>query len=339
MRAFWCCDNCFSGCEPEDEFRVADHQDPGNGKGASSELPGLLSSFNHNPASDSSFLSFADSDEFKSAKSAISSWSELTLTDSDVDQECWVQDESALAKPSPFHRILTHQDEKDSETTECPSEEAGKVEVMPCSQANWWWPAELCQWTRGPEPLATPAKLLCAQVVRHQVGLASSDLEASWQSRQSEMLYEEMGANDPSFSYLAVWLKLGNASLLCLSALPEGWAQELGEHNIGTNLKLLLNPVRVALPFPTKGAKEADAIGSFFGRRAIQSCKSRTLCGADVTCVQIDLYSNWMLRIALKQVGFRLGNILELILVDWPCRRVVAAIRLAVTEDFLKLLA
>lgn len=330
MRVFWCCDNCVSSCESEGEFRVADHEDPDTKKGASSELPNLLSSFSRNPASDSQFLSFSDSAEFKSAKSAISSFSQLTLTDGDADEECWAQNGSALAKPSPFDTGSAKQDEKDSETTECPSEEAGRVDVMLCSQANWWSPAELCQLTRGPEPLATPAKLLCARVVRH---------EASWQSRQSEMLYKEMGAQDPSLSYLAVWLKLGKSSLLCLSALSQGVAQELGEHDIGTHLKLLLNPVQVALPFPTKGAKEADTIGSFFGRRAIESCKSRTSCGADVTCVQIDLYSNWMLRIALKQVGFRLDNILELILVDWPGRRVVAAIRLAVTEEFLKLLA
>eukprot|EP00930_Biecheleria_cincta_P051616 TRINITY_DN36818_c0_g1_i1.p1 TRINITY_DN36818_c0_g1~~TRINITY_DN36818_c0_g1_i1.p1 ORF type:complete len:347 (-),score=49.22 TRINITY_DN36818_c0_g1_i1:238-1278(-) len=346
MRALWCCDICVSNCESEDEFLVADHQGPGadhkdldKRKEVSSKPAYLLRSSSHDSANDSSFLSCADSAELKSARSAISRGSSLTLTDANADEAWWAQNESALAKPSPSHAGSEHRDEKGSDTTECPSEDAGKVDAMPCFHARWWSPAELSPWTRGPEPLATPAKLLCTQVVKHRVALTSSDFEVSWQSRQSEMLYEEMGAKDPSCSYLAVWLKLDNASLVSLSALPEGLAQELGEHNIGTHLKLLLNPVHVALPFPTKGAKEADTIGSFFGKRAIQSCKSRASCGAEVTCVQIDLYSNWMLRIALKQVGFRLGNTLELILVDWPCRRVVSAIRLAVTEDFLKLLA
>lgn len=277
----------------------------------------------------------ADSAEFMSA---ISDLSEVTARSGDED-ELWAQCES-IPHASSLQTSPEHQDEMASETTECPSEEAGQqLEATLCSQANWWQPAELCRWTQGPEPLATPAKLLCAQVVKHHKALTSSDQEAPWQSGQSQMLYATMGAKDPKFSYLAVWLKLGNASLVSLSALPEFLAHELGEQDIGTHLKLLLNPVHVAVPFPTKGPKEADSIGSFFGKRAIQSCTWRTSSGADVACVQIDLYSNWMLRMALQQVGFRVGNSLELILVDWPCRRVVAAIRLAVTEEFLQLLA
>ena len=58
--------------------------------------------------------------------------------------------------------------------------------------------------------------------------------------------------------------------------------------------------------------------------------------GCDIIVVQIDLFCHMMLRFALKNVGFRPGNVVDAILVDWPGQAVLASMRLTVTDEFLK---
>jgi len=244
------------------------------------------------------------------------------------------------------------QDENSSETTQCLSDDSDSTEELqprkseiqsPCREselckADWWQAADLSAWACGTDSLAAPAWLRCARVVKHSASLSSSDAAAPWQPGRCEALHAELGAQQPGQGYLAVWLKLNAASLVLVSALPKSVAAELGcRRNLAKDLKLIVKPVQVPVPFPAKGPADADTIASFFGSRATHQSVSQTSGGAEVACVQIDLYSNWLLRMALKQVGFRLGNVLELSLVDWPRRQVVSAVRLAVTEDFLRL--
>jgi hypothetical protein len=246
----------------------------------------------------------------------------------------------------------SHQDEVSSETTRCLSDDSDCTEELqpwksetqsPRSElmlykADWWQAADLSAWACGTDSLAAPAGLRCARVVKHAASLSSFDAAAPWQPGRCEALHAEMGAQQPGLGYLAVWLKFNAASLVSVSALPKSVAAELGcRRNLAKDLKLILNPVHVPVPFPAKGPAAADTIASFFGDRATHQSVSQTSDGAEVACVQIDLFSNWLLRMALKQVGFRLGNVLELILVDWPGRQVVSAVRLTVTEDFLQL--
>lgn len=60
--------------------------------------------------------------------------------------------------------------------------------------------------------------------------------------------------------------------------------------------------------------------------------------GASYACLQIDVFSKWLVKIAFQQVALRLGNVLELLLVDddgSEAVSVLAACRLQVNEEFL----
>eukprot|EP00930_Biecheleria_cincta_P041236 TRINITY_DN2823_c0_g1_i4.p1 TRINITY_DN2823_c0_g1~~TRINITY_DN2823_c0_g1_i4.p1 ORF type:complete len:370 (+),score=92.45 TRINITY_DN2823_c0_g1_i4:204-1313(+) len=320
-----------------DELRVPGNKTSGSNT-TSTNLPKLL-------ALDAGCIACRKTDRPPAAELAEAAKSELPqLSPVEKDEERWLEcafvleDEACTAAP--------HQDEKSSETTRCLSDDFAE-ELQPlksCSQerplfkADWWQAADLTAWACGSNALASPALLRCARVVKHSASLGSFDATAPWQPGHCEALHAELGAQQPSLGYLAVWLKLNAASLVLISAVPKNVAVELGcRRNLAKDLKLILNPVQVPVPFPAKGPADADTIASFFGGKATHQSVSQTSGGAKVACVQIDLYSNWMLRMALKQIGFRLGNVLELILVDWPGRQVISALRLAVTEDFLQL--
>jgi hypothetical protein len=194
-------------------------------------------------------------------------------------------------------------------------------------QEDWWAEAD-SERVQGCTSLAKPAKLVRAKVVKF-------DITASEQQLLS--LYDELGAHAPTGSYVAVWLKLNDVSLVLLSELPDGMASQVVGYPdlVMGRLKLILNPVKVKLPLPAKGPKDADTVGSFFGKGATLTGLTKASSGADIAFIQIDLYSKWMMRLALQRVGFRLENTLELLLVDWPGQCVLSSIRLMVTQHFL----
>eukprot|EP00440_Ansanella_granifera_P038122 gb/GFBE01041360.1/.p1 GENE.gb/GFBE01041360.1/~~gb/GFBE01041360.1/.p1 ORF type:complete len:303 (+),score=53.63 gb/GFBE01041360.1/:1-909(+) len=183
------------------------------------------------------------------------------------------------------------------------------------SHADWWHPADISAW-RTADILANVSKLCSAEVVRH-----SSDQGAGspWLPGKSGALYEEMGAVSVNSSYLAVWLKLNDASLVFLSSLPQSLAPDVTASNF-------------------LDQRNAETVGPFFGRESTSTSITRTAGGVTVSCIQIDLYSRWLMRVALQQAGFCIGNTLELILVDWCSKTVLASLRLVVTQNFLDLL-
>eukprot|EP00933_Yihiella_yeosuensis_P053488 TRINITY_DN5172_c0_g1_i2.p1 TRINITY_DN5172_c0_g1~~TRINITY_DN5172_c0_g1_i2.p1 ORF type:complete len:333 (-),score=79.35 TRINITY_DN5172_c0_g1_i2:672-1670(-) len=282
--------------------------------------------------------------------------SKVTLTvrrqDSDHDYEerwavCEFAHESLQVQAEDREKDVDSDCGNTSESTECPVDGQGLEEVngssavnlpissaaqaVPVAQGDWWSAADPAK-VHGCEILARPGQLRNAKVVK-TADYASADAAAS--------LYESMGVQDPSFSYLAVWLKLNGSSLVFISSMsPELASSIAGQKDlVGSRLKLLLNPVQVQLPMPTKGPEDADTVGSFFGSNAASTSITQTKSGAAIACIHIDLYAKWIMRLALQQVGFRLGNTLELLLVDWPGQAVLASIRLQVTNDFLALVA
>jgi hypothetical protein len=150
--------------------------------------------------------------------------------------------------------------------------------------------------------------------------------------------YRRLGAKEASSSYIAWWLNVGDSSLLSVSEVIDrpAWERCLAGDPLGTRMKLLIRAVKCTLPFPGKGPKDADTVGSFFGKGASLT-RTKTSEGADLTVLQIDLYYLMVLRFALQNVGFRQGNVVDIILVDWPGQAVVASCRIEVTDEFLKL--
>jgi len=176
-----------------------------------------------------------------------------------------------------------------------------------------------------------------------QIAKASRAASRPWSMGNSLALYEDMGVTDPSQSYVAFWLNFGPSDIVSVSEVIDQSRLEacLANDPFGQRLKLILSPVKLSLPFPSKGAKDAEFVGRFFDKKSLSISRSKATCGAPLVVVQVDLFSKWLIKTAMSKVGFRLGNTIEILLMDWVPGRpaALAAYRLTVTEEFQRLYA
>lgn len=201
------------------------------------------------------------------------------------------------------------------------------------AQRQEWWEEAVLTDAKSVAGLDFASQLLDARIVKH--GQAPG-AEAPWLPGKSFDLYEDMGAKNPKEAYLAVWLKINSASLVFLSVVedPQRLLQCITSPDpLKQRMKFLLNPMNV--PVPCKGARDADTITTFFGSDT-QLCQART-DGPIVASLQIDLFAKWMLRVFLQKFGFRPGVTIEMIIIDWPGKAVLASMRLKVTTGFLQM--
>jgi len=250
------------------------------------------------------------------------------------------------AEPSPT-KVEAQEEQEEVETLEdefmecdddCESDTDEWDRTLESEEEDYWGPADIHS-ARGLENAVPVSSLLQFRVVRH--GDFSGTSVRPWHAHESTELYRGMGMRRSSCSYVATWLNLHQVSLLWVSeVLDEARLQHcIGEEALMKRLKLILRPVQARLPFPAKGAPEADTIGAYFGLRSASCVEHNSIDGIRHLCVQVDIYSKFMLRHAMKQVGFREGNVLDMLVVDWPGRAVLASARLTVTEDLLRRLA
>jgi len=216
------------------------------------------------------------------------------------------------------------------------SEETAQRTPHPKSDQDWWFDAET-RIVPGLEAAPSLSRLLAADIIAHP-GLGRSQRPKPWLQGESHSCYWRLGAREASSSYVAFWLNVGDSSLLSLSEVIDRPALErcLANDPLGKRVKLLIRAVKCSLPFPGKGPKDADTVGAFFGKGASLS-RGRSDEGCDILVLQIDLYYLMMLRFALQNVGFQQGNVVDIIVVDWPGQAVLASLRLSVTDEFLKL--
>jgi hypothetical protein len=165
-------------------------------------------------------------------------------------------------------------------------------------------------------------------------------------SNKQVEIYKEMGLDIADHSSVAVSLHVGATSIAmaCRVLDQERMDRCLAMDLLQKRVKLLLNPVIMSLPFPAKGPRDAETVGAFFGQDGSSLTRTTTTAGHDLINIEIDLFSKWLLRMALQNVAFCVGNIVELILVDWaPDEDVepgmLAMCRLIVTPEFLRLVA
>jgi len=202
--------------------------------------------------------------------------------------------------------------------------------ALPDFSADWWREADVSA-ARCCAGLSPASDIIAARVVRGG---------EPWRPAAAGSFYEETGAVDRG-NYVAVWIHLGDAALVFLSKARQGQALDAcmaSSDALQQRLKLLINPVAVKLPFPCKAASDAETVGAFFGQSAWTDI-TVTSSGAQVYSVRVDLFSKWLLKFAMQKVGFQLGNCVEMILVDWPGRAVLGAVRLQVSSSFLELTA
>jgi hypothetical protein len=217
------------------------------------------------------------------------------------------------------------------------NEDPCKVPAIAKTKQKWWGPARTQQ-ARGLAHATELTTILDCRAIQH--GDLSRLNDRPWHADMSRALYKDMGMRDTSRVYVAAWLNFNKVSMLAVSqVVHEDLLQEcMTKDTLMNRLKFVLRPVHAHVPFPAKGAPEADTIGTFFGLENSSSAFHRTDDGIQYFCVQLDLYSKWQLRLAMKTVGFRESNVMDLLIVDWPGQAILTSLRVTVTHELLQML-
>jgi hypothetical protein len=217
--------------------------------------------------------------------------------------------------------------------------EQPQLSRRPCPAGDWWseMPVENIP---GLHDATQIARLLGARVVNHSM---FPDDRCPWQCNVATEIYQQMGVGEVG-SFVTTWFNIGDRSLVYAYEVIDQVRLEqcLAQDPLAQRVKLVIRPVIGELPFPAKSPKDADTVQSFFGKASSSLSHLRAGAGKDIACIQVDLFAKWYIRMALKTVAFRTGNVMDLVLVDWPahcaCPAVLAACRLSVTEELLHLL-
>uniref|UniRef100_A0A7S4PSB5 Uncharacterized protein n=1 Tax=Alexandrium monilatum TaxID=311494 RepID=A0A7S4PSB5_9DINO len=202
------------------------------------------------------------------------------------------------------------------------------------AEATWWDEADL-QAIRSIQKPKSLTRLTDVKVFKH-----SAESQSPWDTPAASQLHSDMGMWDASTPYIATWLRIfDDTSLVFAAGVEDRELLEscLTEDFMTRRLRFLANPVHLPTPLPLK---TSGGVGAFFGRRNASFSCARSDDGRLLRLdLQVNLCANWLVRAALRGVALRLGNILELVLMDGPSGVVIGSSRLQVTEELLCLLA
>lgn len=230
------------------------------------------------------------------------------------------------------------------------SNEAAKavaVDVEPVAQAprqkpDWWSDANLAS-IRSLQAYSPISQLLDVRLVHHTPAHEYKEGGAPWHPGGSKALYEQMGMRDTQKTYIASWLNMGNSSLVSVAEVFDQKLMDSCVHEanfLSQRLKLVPGLMQAKFPLPSPGPDLAEAVGAFFGMQNV-GCFPQDVAagfGPSHVCVQVDLFSKWFVRMGMQAGCFRLGNIVELLLVDSVGHAVIASFRISVTQEFLRIL-
>jgi len=224
----------------------------------------------------------------------------------------------------------------DSEEASSRSTTSGETPVAGAEATPEFWSRADVGSIRGFEGLTEVSHLLGARFV--SCPMPAKGQLAPWGPGRSEELYQAMGMRDPAKSYVVCWLNFGNVSLVFVSETtdPDRLQAALAPNALQNRLKFITNAVRVGVPVPLKGPKDAETVGAFFGPKNSSLSRARAANGAEYAVVQIDMASKTLLRLMLNKVAFREGNVVEMLVADWEGRAVLTSVRVDVTPEALR---
>jgi len=207
----------------------------------------------------------------------------------------------------------------------------------PSSLPNWCEAIDAKQ-APGLESSRELTRLVAARVMRHPAegcrprSVASS--AAPWKPGESSEVYTQMGMTEASSNYVAIWLNVGEASLVFVLEVldPDVLDSCLVTDFLSKDLNFMVNLTR-------QRVSHKDTVGKFFGQKGSSCERGQTHSGVQYVSIQIDLYASWLLRTMLRRVAFQAGNVMELVLIDGPRDGVLGACRVTVDKGFLELIA
>jgi len=213
--------------------------------------------------------------------------------------------------------------------------------------ADWWTDADPGS-VRDMPHAQVCSYLMSVSIVKH-ASMSSMFGGSSWQSTdpapwypgQSSPLYREMGMTNPRKEYMSLWLNMNKHSLLAVSEVLDVQKLQacLAGDCLGKRLKLIMNPVNLKIPMPVKRPADVRPLGVTFGCKNVSLTQQETHTGARHTCLQIDLFSKFIIRCGIQQLGIPAGSQIDMFVVDWQEQAVLAAFRLKATPEFIRLAA
>jgi len=136
-------------------------------------------------------------------------------------------------------------------------------------------------------------------------------------------------------AYLLVALVCGKATFVSLSVVVDPVFEEMCAGDCLVDcLKLIVQPVNLAVPVPLKGPKDAATIGRFFGRGHCHLSRSQR-GSVKLATLAIDLYSVMSLRLTLPKLAFTAGRIVDFHFVSYRHRASLASFRIATNKQLL----
>eukprot|EP00928_Gymnodinium_smaydae_P046232 TRINITY_DN3079_c0_g1_i1.p1 TRINITY_DN3079_c0_g1~~TRINITY_DN3079_c0_g1_i1.p1 ORF type:complete len:660 (-),score=150.14 TRINITY_DN3079_c0_g1_i1:80-2059(-) len=195
-----------------------------------------------------------------------------------------------------------------------------------------WWstvPPSLYRLEREMPDVRVASRVLKVVCVRKPDNV--EDMQLSWFQK-----YASSGQLTPGTRYLVVVIICGNAMFAALNEVVDDVYEEIIEGDFLQDcLKLLVSPVNLAINLPLKGAKDADTMGKFFGKKNVRFTR-RTTHGLDCATLICDLYSVFSLRMTMPRLAFKEGRIVDFHLASYRHRASLASFRIATTGELVR---
>lgn len=198
--------------------------------------------------------------------------------------------------------------------------------------------SEEAWWSKVPQPMTRlekdmrGAKLVSrvVKVLGERSPPARSGLDFDWFERY--LPHEQL---KDGHTYLLTGLVCGKATFVSLSVVVDTIFEDVCAGDCLTDrLKLIVQPINLAVPVPLKGPKDAATIGSFFGRRHCHLSRAQR-GDVKLATLAIDLYSVMSLRLALPKLAFTAGRIVDFHVVSYQHRACLASFRIATNRQLL----
>lgn len=202
---------------------------------------------------------------------------------------------------------------------------------QPSEVTHDWW-SEMDPTAATDAGLTRASNLVAARLIHEEDPKVLSDPMATLQ------LYEEMlePRTWKRTDYVAVWLGMGPRWLVYLCEATGDALRDSLESGaaLKQRVKLILRPIKVRLPFPSSPPKDAEFVGPYFGDGATMDEAMLSQSGSQIYGLRVNLYGNWLVKLGLQHIGLQSGNCLDLLVIDWPARLLLASIRLTITQAF-----
>lgn len=138
--------------------------------------------------------------------------------------------------------------------------------------------------------------------------------------------------------YLILQLLLGNKMIVSISETFDVETFDrvyVGEGVLGKQLKLIVNPANVKIPWSIYGPKDTSCLDEFFGE---SNCSIKRKSNEHVV-ITIDVYSKFLIRSFLPKLAFQPGRISDYMICDYDNRLIHTGFRLVSTDTLLRLMS